>query len=62
MGKTNRLLSKQADQGINFKRIARDLMLRDTDGEGSKRFKPQTVTPKIHKAEKYRKDYRDLED
>lgn len=61
MGKTNRILQKQADQGINFKRIARDLMLRDTDGD-LKRFTQKTVTPKIHKAEKYRKDYRDLED
>lgn len=57
MGKTNRVL----DKGINFKRIARDLMLRDTDGD-MRRFTEKTVTPRNHKPEKYRQNYQDLED
>lgn len=57
MGKTNRVL----DKGINFKRIARDLMLRDTDGD-LRRFTEKTVTPRKHKPEKYRQNYGDLED
>ena len=56
MGKTNRVL----DKGVNYKLIARNLMLRDTDGD-MRRFTEKTVTSKRHKAEKYRPDYRDLD-
>lgn len=48
-------------KGINYKRIARDLMLRDTDGD-LRRFTEKTVTPQRYKADKYRPNYQDLQD
>ena len=40
---------------VNFKKIKRDLIIRDTNGDN--RFRTRTVVEKKHKPEKYKKQF-----